>query len=346
MRGFAALLVVVYHLQQYFPGRVIPGYLAVDLFFALSGFVIALNYSHRLAAGLSVPRFVEARLVRLFPLFLAGWMLGSAKQIVGHLIGDERAMAWPRLAVALVSNLLMLPTPASPVLFPLNGPAWSLFFEMVVNILFALALCRARGREIVAVAAIAAVYLVATIGAPEYFNVGWSWETALGGLARALYSFSVGILIFRFLDIGSRRVSPLSALVVVLMIAPMALALPQGVRPEGELAFVLVLFPLLVIAGARYEMMPALQGTADLLGDLSYPIYAIRWPLIALMGPILAKARLGIAASCLVYVATIVALGYLVARFFDAPVRRWVGDQLKARSSPTRTPPSSAVDVA
>lgn len=130
MRGVAALAVVLVHVAAYSGVNLAPGgNLAVDFFFALSGFVIARAYSARLRSGLSWLRFAEIRLVRLYPLVLLGCGFGLVKMLFQIGMGHETAPSWGQFAWILILNPLLLPAPGV-YLFPLNNPAWSLFFEL------------------------------------------------------------------------------------------------------------------------------------------------------------------------------------------------------------------------
>ena len=76
LRGIAALVVVLLHIPQFIKDDTFPeGYLAVDLFFVISGVVIRQAYEHRLESELSVWRFAWLRIVRLYPLYMLGAMI-------------------------------------------------------------------------------------------------------------------------------------------------------------------------------------------------------------------------------------------------------------------------------
>ena len=338
MRGLAALLVVAYHLAQRDAARAFSGYLAVDLFFVLSGFVIALNYSEKLAKGLSVARFAELRVIRLFPLYLLGLSLGLAKQILGHAMHDPRVIPTGLLACHALAGAIMLPSPCSASMFPLNLPSWTLFFELLVNIAFALALWRMRSVALAGLMAVSAAYLIATIGDPLYFNVGWSLSNALAGVARTTFSFPAGILIFRLFPFRTRAPSWLALIPVLAMGALILIEVPAAMRSLAEALIVFIAFPLLVIAGIRLQAPRKLAPLFALLGDLSYPLYAIHLPLMAIAAPVVARLHLSPVASSVAVVAGLIPAAF-VASILDGRVRAAISTRLKLR----RTAPAQVV---
>src|ERR1700679_45238 len=144
IRGVAAIMVLVFHAGSYFGALGIQiskseSYLAVDLFFVLSGFVIAEAYAKRLSKGPSAVDFMKIRVIRLYPLYLLGLLIGTVF-ILGHLrLGDNSLNQWSGsiLAKDFLCALFMLPTPFSSSLYPINLPSWSLLFELIVNGLYA-----------------------------------------------------------------------------------------------------------------------------------------------------------------------------------------------------------------
>lgn len=278
IRGFAALAVAVYHYSAINGLAVFPGFLAVDLFFVLSGFVIALSYADKLERGLGVSGFMTLRLERLYPL----WLLGGLIALV-HFLAMGLATTAPKwLAGITVANLLMLPASAEHSTFPLNMPGWSLFFELLVNFAFALWLWRLRNIVLTAIMLGAGVLLVAMATAPHYFNMGSEWPTFLGGVPRTLYSFLAGVMIFRLGAAVGRRATWLSLVPVVLALLTICWTPPAEMLVEAQRLSVLLLFPLLVWLAVRWELPPGLEKAAQRLGDISYPLYVLHVPLLFL----------------------------------------------------------------
>jgi len=332
LRGLAALLVAFYHFQR-LTGQTsaIAGYLAVDLFFVLSGFVIALNYEPRLAGGLSARRFIEMRLVRLYPLYWAGLMLAAVLAVARVLTHHVNQLPPGPLAIAFLTNLIMVPSPFAGPLFPLNGPSWSLFFEMLVNIAFAAGLWRWGSRALSILVALAALWLIWAIRAPAFMDVGWEWAHPAGGLVRAVYSFGMGMLICRLGWYRAGATSWLALVVLGLTMVAIMLAAPQAARAPAELLIVLGLFPALVAMASVLEMPAPLARISDVLGDASYPVYALHWSLITLMLPIVRRITQNLTMQGLLFVSMALLVGWATARWFDGPVRRRLGQWRAAR---------------
>ena len=150
LRGIAALVVVWYHLFEGFATSPIDqrcnhGYLAVDFFFLLSGFVLSYAYDGRLrsisaAQRLSFGSFLRRRIIRLHPMLLLGLVWGAVAFVLqGSVQWDGTAVSSICVIIALLTSLVLIPAwPGCPTevrgngeIFPLNGPMWSLFFEYV-----------------------------------------------------------------------------------------------------------------------------------------------------------------------------------------------------------------------
>ncbi|MGA8939854.1 MAG: acyltransferase [Acidobacteriaceae bacterium] len=153
LRGVAAILIVVFHIRPLFGNSPLFGraYLAVDLFFMLSGFVLSFAYQQKLDNGLPTTTFLKLRLIRLYPLYLIGLFLGfiyTATQV--HYQHSSPGMLGSFLM--LVPALFFLPIPAPTslpnVAFPYDLPAWSLFSELIANLLHALLLRKRSTRTL------------------------------------------------------------------------------------------------------------------------------------------------------------------------------------------------------
>ena len=311
MRGLAALAVAAYHFQQRTGNGSIAGYLAVDLFFVLSGFVVALNYTDRFAMGLTVRRFVELRMIRLLPLYALGMTLGLTKLLVGFMLHIAPAAALGSVPCAAAFGIAMLPDPCSPELFPLNGPSWSLLFELAINIAFAILLWRATRLVLASLMAVSAIYLLWRVGSPDYFNLGWAWHNLDGGIARTVYSFCAGVVLFRILPPkrpkpGLVALIPVSAVIGILIFAG-----NTSHRAMVEIIIVCMVFPAFIASGCLFDIPgPAIRRLSGFLGDLSYPVYSIHWPLVTVFSIVLERFELSVALSTFLFLAAITFLGY------------------------------------
>lgn len=323
LRGIAAILVVLYHAEYILGFALVPnGYLAVDLFFALSGFVIAHAYDARLAAGMGVGRFALMRMLRFWPLYLLGLALGVAVQGLYLAIGHDPAMKPWQIVAAIGSNAVFVPAlfpTYGNTLFPLNVVSWSLFFELVVNILYACLLPWLSRRVVGGIALVSGVGFAVAALLYGTTNVGWSSTEVWLGLLRTIFSFSAGVWLFRA-DIALPRV-PLWLLMAVVTLF-LSLPVSDAGRPVLTLLFILLVSPLMVAAGARVEVPPRAAAFATLLGALSYPLYAIHKPLLSFANLAGKAADAPGPLVVALYMAGVCGLCLLLDRWFDRPLRR------------------------
>jgi len=322
MRGIAAICVMVTHVNV--PGTphlVGSGYLAVDFFFLLSGLVIAKTYGERLTSGLSFPRFAAVRAIRIYPLYVVGFALGFVRCLGEMVLDRPDKLSAAQLAVSTVFEPFLLPSPTSTGLFLLNGPAWSLFFELAINIVYALVLVRCSTRVLVAVAAACGALLIYVAMSQGSLNVGQSWATFHGGTARVGFSFVMGVIFARLRwpsgrDTGLALI-PMALLVLVLVVHP---AVEN--RAAYDLVAVLVAAPLLVGLGAVFGPVPSFQRVSRLLGELSYPIYAVHYPFLWIFGYASKKAGLPSAVWIPLFFAIVICTAWLLNKYWDVPVRK------------------------
>ncbi len=336
LRGIAALCVMAYHFTQGGMGLFPSAPTAVDLFFALSGFVIAHTYEPRLAAGLAPRRFMALRLIRLYPLYFAGTVLGAAALLLKLASGAE---GWPlpEVAATAVLAFAFLPSFNAPSgsLYPLDGPAWSLAFELLANAGFSLH--RATTRSLVCMCALCIPVYAATV----WFGKGpggWDWANALAGLPRVVFSFCLGMLLNR-LHAHTRGWTPRIPYEVLPAAVLLALAFdPPHLAPAYFLCVVFCVFPVILFAAIHLEPTGALKPFWQWLGGISYALYVIHQPVQEAMYALLHKLS-GAPVRALPWpwllatAALTIALGHLLTRHFDAPVRRWLAQASKRRRS-------------
>jgi peptidoglycan/LPS O-acetylase OafA/YrhL len=336
LRGVAAIAVVFWHGQALALSHLPSAYLAVDLFFLMSGFVIAHAYEGRLQADMTFGAFMAARIRRLYPLYILGTALGLAYLVAFRFVSSEPARPISELTIAALTAAFYLPTPSSDpsrFLFPLNIAAWSLFFEMVVNVAYALIARRLTDRLLWLIVGVAAAALVATGSYFPTMDVGWNWGNATGGLPRVTFSFFAGVLLYRkrhALPAFSAPTWSILAVGLALLCVPMSgpLALPW------TLGVILVGFPLLSAAAIQTEPT-RLAGLFAAAGAVSYPIYALHRPLIdwaygasKTLGlaptdhPVMGWAILG----------GMLAASWLALKWFDEPVRAALSPKRPARA--------------
>lgn len=269
LRGIAALLVAVMHIQHINGGgdAFARAYLAVDLFFALSGYVMARTYEPKFARGMGFRDFGEARLKRLWPTMAVGALLGLATY------WSDMTPAASLMAFAMAALFIPFLNDSQPQ-FPTNPPAWSIVLELLANAIHILGLRFLGVRGLVVLAIGSAAFL---IGSADRLNVG---NVGTIGLARVLFSYSAGIVIWR--TCGERKLLPGWFGLLALPLAVLLLGLLPADAGKWDFAFVFLLCPAIVVSG----LAPLRFGRRVLtfLGAISFPLYAIHFPLAMLFG--------------------------------------------------------------
>ncbi|MEG3089492.1 acyltransferase family protein [Sphingomonas sp. PB4P5] len=269
IRGVAAFCVVMLHGSGWFgPLKASGGYLAVDLFFALSGFIIADVYEPRFAAGLTARAFIWQRAVRFWPLYMLGTLIGLFVAVIA-------TPSW-WLAPQAAGATLFLPSGATH-LYPLNKVAWSLGLELLANLVFVLVWRSATVRNLLIVIGLSAVVLVLVALRDGNLEGGFALATLDTGLARVTFSFSLGVLLYRLLP--RLRHIPFPAWILVLLPYPLML---RSFGPLYDLALVMIAFPILLLLAAKNQIRSGVW-LASGLGLASYALYAVHKPLTSLI---------------------------------------------------------------
>ncbi len=285
LRGICAVSIVLYHCDNLFhPGPIFQhGYLAVDIFFLLSGFVIALAHEARLTAGQGLGAFLAIRARRLLPVFWIGAafniaiFLGMAAG--GYYPGYGWALVW---IVIPLTTVLMLPAWGTGGEFspPMMNVTWSLLVEWLVNIAYAALLFRWRTRSLAILAGTAWAAMAVT----GYFTErGWcvGYQILPLGFLRGIAAFTAGVVIFRLHRAGRfARLPPLSPELLLTLWLCIAVVPTLTATPTFDWIAVTLLSPALVVLLLRAE--PRAPGWFRPLGELSYPLYVIHPGIILL----------------------------------------------------------------
>lgn len=335
MRGLAAISVVLYHSSTIIPDLASAGYLAVDFFFCLSGYVVAMAYTHRLDAGLTVVRFAKLRILRLYPLYLIGVLLGLARLLYGIKQGSELGVV--KLFGIVITSLTMLPFPSAGELYPANFPAWSLLFEIAINILYAVILRTLSNRALAGVMVVAAAAMFLFSGLHGSLDMGATWGTFGGGTARIFFAFNAGILIWRLSSGGRGVVSWKFVIPVAVLLTCLLAPRHGGASNTLDTVLAITVFPVLVWFGARYEPPRFLTAASGWLGDISYPLYAVHAAGLFIGLFFARKLYLPNQISLILIVSGLIVLATFLERYFDAPIRRKLGRRLHVPASATPT---------
>jgi peptidoglycan/LPS O-acetylase OafA/YrhL len=358
LRGVAAIAVVIFHLFEAHAGGDVfaqylnHGYLAVDFFFLLSGFVLGYAYDDQWGR-MSYLDFARRRLIRLQPMVVVGTVIGAACFYFGASGMFPLIAATPFWKLVLFSGLgmLMLPLPVAADIrgwqetYPLNGPAWSLFFEYIANILYALVLRRiSRTILIVLVLLTGAVtfHYLLTCRSGDIIG-GWSLnsEQLRIGFTRLAYPFLAGLLLFRLGGkLKVRHGFWVCALALLALLALPRLGTRESHWPNAlyEGLCITLLFPMVVAAGAGSDLIGTRSRQFCLfLGRISYPIYITHYPIIYLYTAWVANHKVsirdGFPTATLAF-AAILAIAWLSLRFYDEPVRNALTSLTRKRRQP------------
>jgi len=334
LRGFAALAVCVSHIAPMIGHfQVLRNWFAVDLFFMISGFVLCRTYEDRLSRGLSAERFMLLRYVRLYPLFAIGLAIGVSADALA-ILSSESPFSGIERATAIGTGLLLLPSPtprATPEIVPLNPVGWSLLFELAINLVYAVFWRRLGVRVLVAIVLFSGGDLLWL----AYHNLsfgGTGWPTFWAGFPRVSFCFFVGVLLARTAP-ASARLSRL-AYIPILALVPL-LFLPWEDRHSLDTVIMMIALPSLMFWAVRLE--PRHTGIFSWLGAASYPLYAIHYPLYALLThglALLGKSPEAIApwSGCTLLV-VLLGLATLFERRVDAPLRRYATLYIRQRGA-------------
>ena len=366
LRGAAALMVVWYHVFEGFAfaegmngvegGGLINvfnhGYLAVDFFFMLSGFVISYAYDDRWNR-MSLSDFFKRRLVRLHPMIVMGALIGLTTFLLQGGVKWDGSIT-PATGVVLAFLLTCCFIPAIPgalhevrgngEMFPLNGPSWSLFFEYIGNICYALFIRRLSTKALSwLVVALGVVYIwfsVGNVSGYESVGVGWTLGDSVnifGGFLRMMFPFSLGMLLARnFKPMKVRGIFWIAIAILLGLFSVPFFPSVDGICVNGiyEMCCIMIAFPALVWLGASgVTSDKASTGICKFLGDISYPLYIVHYPIMYLFYAWLIKNSLYILADTWLVVAGVyglnVVLAYTTLKLYDEPVRCWLTSKLK-----------------
>lgn len=356
LRGVAAIMVVVFHVFEVFSGGdhtkqiINHGYLAVDFFFMLSGYVISYAYDNRWAQ-MSFKDFTMRRLVRLQPMIVIGSLIGAALFYFQH----SEGLGWGGIATTPVWKVvfvMLIGMTVFPVgkgldirgwneMHPLNGPSWSLFFEYIANIAYALFLRRTTKIVLALLVAVSFAFTLhhAFTSPNGDFIGGWSIDdpTQLKlGFVRLAFPFLMGMLLARVVKL--RHTKNAFAVTAFLLVAILALPRLGGhdalwMNAFYECIALAVLFPIVILLGAGGTVKGENANIfCKFLGDISYPIYITHYPIVyvymawAVNGGHKIDEPQTIVYG-LVAVAASIVTAYIFMKLYDIPVRKWLGNK-------------------
>lgn len=351
LRGVAAIMVVLFHILEFFSGGdhteqlINHGYLAVDFFFVLSGFVMAHAYDDRWDR-MTLWDFFKRRIIRLHPMIIVGMIIGAILFFFGEseMFPKIADTSMTQMLVVMLIGFTLLPLPLSMdirgwnEMHPLNGPAWSLFLEYIANILHGLIL-RKLPKAILSVlvflAAVALIHMAVTSPNGDIIG-GWSVEPAQLriGFTRLLYPYMAGMLLRRVINPRQTRHSFLiSGLLLIAILSFPRVGGHDQLWMNGlyDSLTVILLFPLIVLIGAGGEIKNKwVNKLCVFLGDISYPIYIIHYPFIYAFYAWLLNNQISFEIGLLAGLGLLivnVTLSYAILKLYDEPVRKWLANR-------------------
>jgi peptidoglycan/LPS O-acetylase OafA/YrhL len=347
LRGVASIMVVAFHIFEahstsHLDQIINHGYLAVDFFFVLSGFVVGYAYDDRWGK-MSVGGFFKRRLVRLQPMVVIGMVIGALLfyfQDSGLWPKIHEVPVWKMLVIMLIGCTL-IPVPTSMdirgwnEMHPLNGPGWSLFFEYIANILYGIFIRKFSKTLLwilVLLAGAALVQLAVTSQTGDIIG-GWSLEPEQLriGFTRVMYPFFAGLLLFRI----GKLTHVINAFFWCSLLIIVVFAIPRIGGAEHlwmnglyDSLTVIFIFPLIVFLGASGDIKNKYaKRICKFFGDISYPVYITHYPLIYMYTGWVYDNKPGFAkafpVAVLVFISAVV-IAYACLKFYDEPVRRWL----------------------
>ncbi|HMU66303.1 MAG TPA: acyltransferase [Cellvibrionaceae bacterium] len=334
LRGLAALFVVIWHTSLYWsPLPFQHTYLAVDIFFVLSGFVIASAYKEKLRSRtLSIRGFLVTRLVRLYPMYFFGFLLGAIAFMLGAFDNSQHPL------LEFFCAILMLPagiTAAGHTLFLFNLPSWSLFYELVANLFVALIYRFGHTQLLPAVVLVLGAGLTAITIYKGGIDIGpfGGYKNVIIASIRSVFGIFMGLWLNHIHRQHTIRIPVVwgwLALVILVLLLSLPSLQPWDVWVDVAATVFIIPTCVFLLASIRPNLPRATQTIATFLGDTSYPLYAIHYPLMLIglaVWPETIKHFKNY--SGLILLVLLFALSFGLFKWFETPARRWLSAQTK-----------------
>jgi peptidoglycan/LPS O-acetylase OafA/YrhL len=338
LRGTAAILVVIFHLfEAYYPVManhpMHHGYLAVDFFYLLSGFVVGYAYDDRWKR-MSIRDFIKIRLIRLHPLVILGVVIGAICFWLDPYSNGRQHTRFLELIGVMIVSFTLLPSKdirGWRETHSLDGPCWSLLQEYIGNLIYAL-VGRKMSRLILWIlVVISGIALTAVAMWRGDLGTGWGYDTFWIAMTRMMFPFFAGLLLFRT---GKLLRVPMAYTVCSLLLIVL-FSLPTF-KHNGlyEAACIIIAFPIIVSAGAGGQIKGRWAKLCKFSGAISYPIYITHYPFIYIYTMWIAEKKpapqqiIPVAAGLFVF---FILLAYASLKWYDEPVRAWLKKKLLSK---------------
>ena len=283
-RGFGAICIVIAHAPELLGGQFLPqAYLALDVFFVMSGFVIANGFDQAITRGMSFQRFFLLRLIRFYPAYLFALLVTTPLLVVWWQV-SQKAYSGGNLLGSFAASLFMLPSPLDPDgkgrLYALNGVCWSLFFEVVVNVFYFLLFPWLRRNVLLLILASSALLSIVVRLYSGTLDMGFYVDNAILVLPKLTFAFFAGVFLRRH-AFGLIRHSPGPGTAAISLLAMIILfqhsRFTQGVATAAvDFIAVFLVFPAIVLFSSGISSKPWLAACGQWSGRFSYPMYVLQ----------------------------------------------------------------------
>lgn len=339
LRGVAAVSVVIFHFMEiaqpnYEKNFIGHAFLAVDFFFCLSGFVIAYAYDNSRLKELGFTTFLKLRLIRLHPLVIIGSVIGLLSWLFDPFSNLYAKYGDINAFLMFITSCFMIPYPIIREryfnLFHLNAPSWSLFWEYIANIIYALVLVKLRNKILWVLLVIGAVLITYETSKSGNISNGWGGDNISAGAIRVFYSFLAGMLVYRLGWIIKSRLGFVA--VSVLTLAVFLFPFSNKWNFVSEPIIVILYLPLLVALGAGATLRPAFRKICKFSGELSYPLYMVHYPFIWIFFSYLEKYKPTMDQKAMIIpVCTVLLImfAWLILKFIDEPIRKYLKTRME-----------------
>ena len=331
LRGTAAIMVVIYHLFEAFYPIVgehpTPhGYLAVDFFYLLSGFVVGYAYDDRWGR-MSIKDFIKIRLIRLHPLVILGVLIGAVAFWFDPFKDPAHQVSLLKLTGAVLVSFTLLPSPdvrGWSETHSLNGPAWSLFQEYIANFLYAILGRKMSKPELWIIVILSGSVLTYVAVWNGHLGTGWSYETSWIATVRMVFPFFAGLLLYRT---GKLIRIPNAYAFCSLMLIILFCIPAKPVYGWYEAACIIIAFPIIVAAGAGGQISGRWAQICKFAGAISYPIYILHYPFIYIYtewgyySKPSASQIIPVAIGLFIF---FILMAWAALKYYDEPVRAWL----------------------
>ena len=314
-------------------------YLAVDLFFLLSGFVVSSAYEKKIATKqMTIISFCKTRVIRLYPLYLfallfsavilapkSAFMSGNTNLIIDYF-------------TSFLFNLFFLPykTINNNSFFAINGVSWSLFFELIVNLIYCISHKYLSLILLLVTMFVTGFILFLTAKTMDGIDYGYTWESKslIIGFARSIFGFTYGIVLFRIFVNIKKYVSIYTALFILLLITITKSLSINNYQWNGmiDMLCIFIIFPFCIIMGAKIPPPKNTIQIFNFLGFISYPVYLFHNSIGILLAKILRlidqQVNLNSPSYEFMLMASLIAISFLLDKYYDRPIRYFLTSRI------------------